>query len=540
MLLATRCPFCETVFRLQPAQLAQRRGLVRCGHCQEVFDASSSLFDVSEGGDFSTAKPVAASAVEALAGAQQPSPDFSGQSLDPWAPAAGNAPAGAAIGHAAGSAVGSSGSTLDTRLRHHADSMQLTPLPLGSDYHSPPADIPSAPPPRPSEPKVPAGGFSAPFPPDQQEPTLADAPLEPFAYPSDEPDDDTLAAPPLAPPFVPPVVPPAPPAASAADTLVRPPVTPSPPPFSSAPAAPPPFAEETPREESPRVWHRAGRQEPSAFDEPELREPASLHGIPDNEPRFGSIGAGPGSFGAAAGAATGAAFGAAASGGAGAGAGAGAQARASTAAGAGGPRGPRPPGGGTAPPPSSGEPFSVRPVNDGSEPFPVTRETRPAEAGRTGWVAAGIVLAVLLLIALLAQLAWWQRESVQVAIPGSQAVYAKLCAHLGCQLTPPHDIDGLLVEPSDLRQIDGPHKLELRMPLRNRLNLALAYPAIELTLLDDQNNVAVRRVLWPQDYVPPGTVIAAGLPAHSTQTMIVHLDTGNAVASNFRVQIFYP
>jgi len=25
-----------------------------------------------------------------------------------------------------------------------------------------------------------------------------------------------------------------------------------------------------------------------------------------------------------------------------------------------------------------------------------------------------------------------------------------------------------------------------------------------------------------------------------TQTMIVRLDTGNAVASNFRVQIFYP
>ena len=44
MLLATRCPFCETVFRLQPAQLALRRGLVRCGHCQEVFDASSSLY----------------------------------------------------------------------------------------------------------------------------------------------------------------------------------------------------------------------------------------------------------------------------------------------------------------------------------------------------------------------------------------------------------------------------------------------------------------------------------------------------------------
>jgi hypothetical protein len=119
-------------------------------------------------------------------------------------------------------------------------------------------------------------------------------------------------------------------------------------------------------------------------------------------------------------------------------------------------------------------------------------------------------------------------------------MFAKACSHLGCKVEPPRDIDGLLVEPSDLRQVDGPHRLELKMPLRNRFDLALAYPAVELTLLDENNNIAVRRVLWPQDYVKPGTPIAAGLPARTTQTMIVRLDTGDAVASNFRVQIFYP
>jgi hypothetical protein len=78
------------------------------------------------------------------------------------------------------------------------------------------------------------------------------------------------------------------------------------------------------------------------------------------------------------------------------------------------------------------------------------------------------------------------------------------------------------------------------VPLRNRFNVALAYPALELTLLDDKNNIAIRRVLWPEDYVRPGTPIAAGLPARTTQTMIVRLDTGSATAANFRVQIFYP
>ncbi|WNC90263.1 DUF3426 domain-containing protein [Paraburkholderia sp. FT54] len=436
MLLATRCPFCETVFRLQTEQLALRRGLVRCGHCQEVFDASSSLFDISEGGDFSTAKPVAAAAaIEALSGVRPKGPDFSAEAWDPWAPAPDAA--------------------IDNRLRHHAGNVPLTPVSTGAGVAVTPRHA--------TEPELPPGAFTVPNPPDE-EPLLADAPLDPFAYHLDPPE-----------------------------------------------------------EAAPRVWHRTERASDAPPDEPleepVLDEPVTLYGIPDNEPRFGAAGlgaTGPSATGSGA-ASVGAAVGAGAAGFA-------AAVPAAT----------------TGPVSASGEPFSVQPVNDGPDPFPVVRETRPPEPRRMGWIIAGSVVAALLIIALLAQLAWWQRETVMVYFPRSQTLYAKACSTLGCQVTPPHDIDGLQVEPSDLRQIDGPHKLELKMPLRNRFNIALAYPAIELTLLDDQNNVAVRRILWPQDYVPPGTPIAAGLPAHTTQTMIVHLDTGNAVASNFRVQIFYP
>jgi len=432
MLLATRCPFCETVFRLQPAQLALRRGLVRCGHCNEVFDASSSLFDITEGGDFSTAKPVAAAAaIEALSGVRPERLDFRTGSWDPRTP----------LPHA----------KVSNGLPYDADNLPLRPVFAG-------ASVTAKPHRHVTEPELPAGAFTAPIPP-HDEPALADAPLEPFAYPAE--------------PSV---------------------------------------------GEAPRVWHKTERAPEPPVEEPVADEPAFFRGIPDNEPHFGAAGLGAAGLGAAGLGAGG--FGATGSG-------------AATGFGTAG-------FGASGPAASSGEPFSVHPVNDGVDPFPVVRETRPAEPRRVGWIIVGSVLAVLLIVALLAQLAWWQRETVQVYFPRSQTLYAKACAQLGCQVMPPHDIDGLQVEPSDLRQIDGPHKLELKMPLRNRFNVALAYPAIELTLLDDQNNVAVRRVLWPQDYVAPGTPIAAGLPAHTTQTMIVRLDTGNAVASNFRVQIFYP
>ena len=177
---------------------------------------------------------------------------------------------------------------------------------------------------------------------------------------------------------------------------------------------------------------------------------------------------------------------------------------------------------------------------DDERHFAVTREARPRRSSYVVGYVVGSVIALALLVVLIAQLAWWRREAVMVYWPESQPLFARACAHLGCQLSPPRDIDGLQVEASDLRQVDGPHRLELRVPLRNRYGIALAYPAIELTLTDNKNDIAIRRVLWPQDYVAPGTPIAAGLPAHATQTMIVRLDSGNAIATNFRVQIFYP
>ena len=411
MLLATRCPFCETVFRLQPAQLALRRGLVRCGHCQEVFDASSGLYETAEGADFATATPISPAAVTALnpapSAAPAPSerpkaPNFSAEAWDPWAPRA--------------------DAVIDQSLLHNASNLPLAPV-SGSlavtPWHAAEPDAA-----------------------EHREPVFA---AEPEPVSADHDHFVSHVAPEVEPELVP---------------EATPEVAPEPAP----------------------VWRPLERP---ADDEPALQDAQAaaetLRTAPDHEPHFG------------------------------------------TAAAA-----------------ASATPFATNPPEDEADPFQVIRETRAAPPRRVGWTIFGALVAFILLLGLLAQLAWWQRELIMVDWPASQVLYAQACAPLGCTVMPPHDIDGLQVEPSDLRQIDGPHKLELKMPLRNRYNVALAYPAIELTLLDNQNNVAVRRVLWPQDYVKPGTPIAAGLPPRSTQTMVVHLDTGNAVASNFRVQIFYP
>lgn len=50
MSLITRCPACETLFKVVPDQLRVSEGWVRCGQCEEIFDASLHLLQTGPEG----------------------------------------------------------------------------------------------------------------------------------------------------------------------------------------------------------------------------------------------------------------------------------------------------------------------------------------------------------------------------------------------------------------------------------------------------------------------------------------------------------
>jgi predicted Zn finger-like uncharacterized protein len=59
-MMSTRCPSCQTAFRVTPEQLKVRAGQVRCGHCNVVFNALESLEDAFPAAKAATA-PIAPS-----------------------------------------------------------------------------------------------------------------------------------------------------------------------------------------------------------------------------------------------------------------------------------------------------------------------------------------------------------------------------------------------------------------------------------------------------------------------------------------------
>jgi predicted Zn finger-like uncharacterized protein len=451
MALATRCPHCETVFRLDPHLLAPHDGRVRCGHCQEIFDAAHYQFDRD-------AIAVTARAAAAPAPVPAPMPNYGADPASPWA------------GKSSAEVSGGKGDALGIPLHPFIPDTALAPqteddesgVDTGVDTSG--ADMPIKP--RHVEPEEePFAGLAAAQ--EQASSRMHDA--------SDFPGDGRAESPWL----------------EVNRPEVQADVTPRTrnDPFISrsepdSPKRVDPFIGRTENEalQESRTEPFVGRKAPRTEPEPPVTRhadaPAPWAEEPDVYPHAD-------------------------------------------------------------PEPRFGRPASAVPTPS-SEPFPVTRESRPALRSGMAWKIIGSLIALVLVGALAAQVAWWQRETVMVYWPASQPLFAQACEQIGCVVAPPRDIDGLQIENSGLRQVDGSHKLELKLSLRNRFDLAIAYPALELTLLDDKNNVAIRRVLWPQDYARPGTQIGAGLAARSTQPVIVRLDTGDAVAANYRVQIFYP
>ncbi|WP_321918607.1 zinc-ribbon and DUF3426 domain-containing protein [Burkholderia cepacia] len=449
MLLATRCPHCETVFRLQQEQLSLHQGLVRCGHCHEVFNASESLVPEhaqqpepaltepaaapDEGNARHPAPPARLFTTDAPAGASSDT-DYKPEGWDMWAPWL--------------------DAGVDPSLQHNVQTVRTEPL------------IPLA------LPSTDAGVVH-----------LSGAPA-PFAPSPAELDTSAAVAQP----------------AESLQTQT---------PRDTEPSAAP--VERDPRE--PRfVAHRPSDAD-TAHDAAEPVGTAHF-AMPDDEraPREPRFAFAPAPAFAAAGS------------------------EPDTGTGAKAPHEEKPAAAASAP----AAPFPAALTDDDRPHFAVTRETRaPQRRGMLGGFFGGLVAAVLAVL-LVAQLAWWQRETLMIHWPVTQGWFRQACAPLGCTVAPPRAIDGLRLDATDLRQLDGPRELELKVPLTNRYRVALAYPSLELTLLDDTNHVTVRRVLAPRDYVRPGTPIDAGLPPGTTQTMVVRLETNGTPASNFRVQIFYP
>ena len=156
-----------------------------------------------------------------------------------------------------------------------------------------------------------------------------------------------------------------------------------------------------------------------------------------------------------------------------------------------------------------------------------------------GWLYAMAIPVLVVLFA--AQALFHFRDAIAAHWPAARPALIRMCALADCQVRPLRDVSALSIESSDL-QADPAHKglLILSATIRNRAPYPLAYPHVELTLSDTQDQMVVRRAFAPDEYVSGAADASSGISANSELAVKLFIDASATTQAGYQVYLFYP
>lgn len=149
------------------------------------------------------------------------------------------------------------------------------------------------------------------------------------------------------------------------------------------------------------------------------------------------------------------------------------------------------------------------------------------------------VLGLVLLLALSGQMMVHERDRIAASEPSLKPWLQALCAPLNCTLSPLRRIDALVIDSASFTKIRG-DAYRLNFMLKNTARMALALPAIELTLTDSSDQPVVRRVFLPSELGAKTDALAPGIEWSTSLAVALKLAGAGDRVVGYRVLAFYP
>jgi predicted Zn finger-like uncharacterized protein len=174
------------------------------------------------------------------------------------------------------------------------------------------------------------------------------------------------------------------------------------------------------------------------------------------------------------------------------------------------------------------------------EPGFVRKGRRRQRIGRALRLFMGIGSFVLL-ACLLLQGIYVFRDQIAARFPSAKPLLVQACVLLDCRMGLPAQVDAVSIESSELQALTPEKNSFVFIALlRNHSATAQAWPNIELTLNDANEQPVARRVFTPRDYLPAAQNVSNGFEANAEQSIKLFLDLSQLKASGYRVYLFYP
>ncbi len=156
---------------------------------------------------------------------------------------------------------------------------------------------------------------------------------------------------------------------------------------------------------------------------------------------------------------------------------------------------------------------------------------------RTWPWAVGAIIAVLLLIA---QSAYFLRVDLAARIPAVKPALLTYCKLLGCSVPYPEKSALISIESSSL-DADPTHEnqITLNALLRNHAGFNQAFPSLSLTLNDNQDKPLARRLFTPAEYLPAEESEKTGFRGNHEINIKLPLYTGTLRPVGYQLEFFY-
>ncbi|OHX13947.1 hypothetical protein BI347_10830 [Chromobacterium sphagni] len=151
------------------------------------------------------------------------------------------------------------------------------------------------------------------------------------------------------------------------------------------------------------------------------------------------------------------------------------------------------------------------------------------------------MLAVLGVLFLAAQLIYINRTRIAAEVPEMRPALENMCRALDCQVPWPTDIGLIRTEWSELAFVpDYPNLIQLSATLKNHAQYAQAFPMLEVTLKDSDDQVLIRKVFAPKEYLKPDDLKPGRFNSNSEVKITMRLDAGKVHAMGYSLYWFYP
>ena len=150
------------------------------------------------------------------------------------------------------------------------------------------------------------------------------------------------------------------------------------------------------------------------------------------------------------------------------------------------------------------------------------------------------VATLFMLLVLLAQAAYFFRVDLAAQFPPLKPALVGYCRLLKCSVPLPRHASLMNIESSAIEaDPTNQNQITLNALLRNHASYAQAFPDLELTLNNVQDQALARRTFHPADYLPESESEASGMLPNHELSIKLHLNTADIKPSGYRLVLLY-